>query len=406
MYSGVFTHCIKPVFSTQQIELLFGLLGYKKCSTQREQLSLQPQKVSAASMEKLLRLSCAFFVGRCECRLLLAALGKYAGQPQRELRIVRERQRGHNLEIALDNTLRQVDVKQSLLELPEESDMDLYTDEQDGEELGEMAVDEAPRSLTWIPNKSANGVHREANFISAHRHQKSEGDSTANDFSSIPTYGDRKETTYVSGFYNETSGVEQEPLPVSLEEKVDHKFPCTCLKMKTLYIRMCKECQTYHDVTCPNLKFCQRNHSLEYVDEVPEHLFPRGAGASLHKGNISPTLIRSSGALSSLTLQEKSESFRSLNSPLAMHECCELSGRVPQVFCWTCQIFHIDYCNEAKNCLSCHQAKQLGVCSAEKCSQVSSILCKYCGNECCKECWYKNPIYCTCGQTFDFSSSV
>lgn len=389
------------------MEHLFGLLGYKKCSTQREQLSLQPQKVSAASMDELLRLSCAFFVGRCECRLLLAALGKYAGQPQRELCIVRERQRGHSLEIALDNTLRQVEVKQPLQELPEENDMDLYTDEQDGKELGEMAVDEAPRSLTWNPKKSANGVHREPVYISTHRQQKSEADPTVSDFSSISTHGDRREAAYVSGFYNETSaGVKQESLPVSLEEKADCEFPCSCLKKKALYVRMCKECQTYHDITCPNLNFCQRNHSLEYVDEVPEHFFPRGAAASQHKGNISPTLTRSSGALSSLTLQEKSESFRSLNSPLAMHECCVLSGRDPQVFCWNCQIFHIDYCNEAKNCLSSHQAKQLGLCSVEKCSQPSVILCKYCVNEYCRDCWYKTPISCQCGQTFDYSSPV
>ncbi|KAJ0047281.1 hypothetical protein NL108_003172, partial [Boleophthalmus pectinirostris] len=98
MYSGIFTHCIKPVFSTQQIELLFGLLGYRLCSSRREQLHLQPQKVSAARVDELLRLSCAFFVARCECRLLLDVLGKYAGRAQWELSIVRERQRGHNLQ--------------------------------------------------------------------------------------------------------------------------------------------------------------------------------------------------------------------------------------------------------------------------------------------------------------------
>lgn len=398
MYSGVFTHCIKPVFSMPQIELLFGLLGYKKCSTQREQISLQPQKVSAASMDELLRLSCAFFVGRCECLLLLAALGKYAGQPQRELNIVRERQRGHDLETALDNTLRQVDPKHSLQELREESEMDLYTDEQDGEELGEMAADEAPRSLTWNPHKSANGVHRERVSKSVH-HQKSEAGLMANDFSSI--------STYANSFYsNETSGVKQEPLAVSLEDKTDCELPCTCLKRKPLYLSTCTDCQTYHDVTCPNLEFCQKNHSVEYGEEKPEQFFPRGAAVSQHKGNISPTLTQSSSALSSLTLQEKSESFRSLKRPLAMHDCCELTGLDPQVLCWTCQIFHHDYCNEAKSCLRSHQAKKLGLCSAEKCSQVASILCKYCGNECCRDCWYRTPVSCQCGETFDYSSSV
>uniref|UniRef100_A0AAV2KYP0 Spermatogenesis-associated protein 2 PUB-like domain-containing protein n=1 Tax=Knipowitschia caucasica TaxID=637954 RepID=A0AAV2KYP0_KNICA len=133
MYSGIFTHWIKPVFSTQQIELLFGLLGYKQCSTQREQLHLQPQRVSAAWVDELLQLSCAFFLARCECRLLLDVLGKYAGQPRWEINIVRERQKGHSLQLALDSTLRLVDVKQPLQELPEENEMDLYTDDLESE---------------------------------------------------------------------------------------------------------------------------------------------------------------------------------------------------------------------------------------------------------------------------------
>ncbi|KAK7892095.1 hypothetical protein WMY93_024058 [Mugilogobius chulae] len=143
MYSGKFTHCIKPVFSAKQIEVLFGLLGYRRCSSGREQLRLQAQKVSAARVDELLRLSCAFFVARCECGLLLAALGRYAGQPRWELNIVRERQRGHNLQIALDSTMRLVDVKQPLQELPEENDMDLYTDEPEGDIVRELPVDES-----------------------------------------------------------------------------------------------------------------------------------------------------------------------------------------------------------------------------------------------------------------------
>lgn len=396
MYSGVFTHCIKPVFSVQQIELLFGLLGYKKCLTQREQLSLQPQKVSAATIEELLRLSCAFFLGRCECLLLLAALGKYAGQPQRELSIVKERKIGHNLETALENSLRQADLKPALQELPEESELDLYTDEQDGEDQGEMAVDAAPRSLTWNPNNSANGVHRERVYKPVHRHLKSEADSTANDFSSI--------STYANNFYHETSGVKQESQPVSSEEKTECDFSCTCLKKKPIYLRKCTDCQTYHDVTCSNLEFCQRNHCVDYVDDNPEQFFPKEAFRS--KENISPTLTHSSAALSSLTLQEKSESFRSLKMPLALHGCCEMTGRDPQVLCLTCQIFHADYCNEAKSCLSSHQAKKLGVCSKDNCSQVTCILCKYCGSERCKDCWFRSPLNCQCGETFDYSSSV
>lgn len=84
----------------RQIEQLFGLLGYKPCLVPREQLRLQPQKVSADSLDEVLRLACAFFVVRCECRLLMAALGKNSGQAQRELSVVRERQRGYSLQVS------------------------------------------------------------------------------------------------------------------------------------------------------------------------------------------------------------------------------------------------------------------------------------------------------------------
>lgn len=396
MYSGIFTHCIKPVFSTQQIELLFGLLGYKKSSTQREQLHLLPQRISAASMDELLQLSCAFFVGRCECRLLLAALGKHAGQPQWELHVVRERQRGYNLEIALDNTLRKLDVKQTLQELSEESDMDLYTAEQDDEE--QTTVDESPRSLTWMPNKSANGMHREPSYFSTHHPQNSEVDSTAHSFSSISRY-----------LYNETSVDKSDALPVNLEEKKNIELPCTCLTMTTGLLYTCTECQIYHHRNCPKLEPCQRNHNgnIEYVHEIPENFFTRGAAASERKGSLSPTLTRSSGALSSLTLQDKSESYSLFNvRHLAMHNCVDEPIHEAKLLCFTCQVFHTDFCNEAKNCLSSHQAKKLGWCSVEKCSKLTCVLCKYCGNEYCKECWYVNPIHCRCGQTFDFSSSV
>lgn len=99
MYSGTFTHYIKPVLSMPQIENLFGLLGYQFSSSRHEQLRLQSPRVTPATFDNLLRLSCAFFLARCECRLLLTALGKYAGEAQWELSMVRERQRGNSLQV-------------------------------------------------------------------------------------------------------------------------------------------------------------------------------------------------------------------------------------------------------------------------------------------------------------------
>lgn len=98
MYSGMFTHYIKPVLSLAQIEKLFGLLGYQH-SPRREQLHLQLHKLSPLILDELLRLSCAFYLARCECQLLLAALGDNGGDPRWELCVVRERLRGYVLQV-------------------------------------------------------------------------------------------------------------------------------------------------------------------------------------------------------------------------------------------------------------------------------------------------------------------
>uniref|UniRef100_H3C5D4 Spermatogenesis-associated protein 2 PUB-like domain-containing protein n=1 Tax=Tetraodon nigroviridis TaxID=99883 RepID=H3C5D4_TETNG len=124
MYSGTFTHFIKPVLSESQVERLFGLLGYQ-LSSRHQQLRLQPSRVGRASPDDLLRLACAFFLARRECRLLLAALGKRAGESQWELGVVRERKKGNSLQVTLDNAKRKLDVSEPLFEGEEE--VDLYT---------------------------------------------------------------------------------------------------------------------------------------------------------------------------------------------------------------------------------------------------------------------------------------
>ena len=101
MYSGMFTHYIKPVLSMQHIEKLFGLLGYQPSPSQHEQLLLQALRISPASLDDLLQLSCAFYLARCECRLLGTTLGKHVGDAQWELSVIRERQRGNSLQVCL-----------------------------------------------------------------------------------------------------------------------------------------------------------------------------------------------------------------------------------------------------------------------------------------------------------------
>uniref|UniRef100_A0AAQ4RTB1 Spermatogenesis-associated protein 2 PUB-like domain-containing protein n=5 Tax=Gasterosteus aculeatus aculeatus TaxID=481459 RepID=A0AAQ4RTB1_GASAC len=132
MYSGMFTHFIKPVLSMPQVEKLFGLLGYQASSSRSEQLRLQAPAGGgggAASPSDLLCLSCAFFLARRECRLLRAALGKREGDAQWELSVVRERQRGHGPQAAMDNAKKSLASDQLMQPYDGEAEVDLYTDQ-------------------------------------------------------------------------------------------------------------------------------------------------------------------------------------------------------------------------------------------------------------------------------------
>lgn len=401
MYSGIFTHYVKPVFSMQQIEELFSMLGYELCSKRREQLRLQPQKVNAANLDELLRLSCAFFVARCECLLLLAALGKNSGQPQWELSLVRERKRGHCLQLALDHTMRTVEVKKPLPEVPEESDLDLYTDEQNNRDIREMSVDDEPRSLTWMSEKSApnNGISKQEVYISTHYRQVNNpsADPRANGFS--PSH------RYRSHLYESIDEIEAQS-EEQTERESQIKQDCRCLRSRNLVLMHCTECQTDHNARCAALEQCQINHKVVLVENVPEQFVQVRAAAPQQRVNTSPTLTHSSEVLSSLVLHDKPESISSLRSPIGNHNCCNITYKDTQVLCFKCKVFHGEFCNDAKLCLSHHEAKKLGVCSGKICREETFVICKYCGNEYCKGCWYKCPIECTCGQTFDMSSTV
>lgn len=83
-----------------QIEKVFSLLGYQLSSSQQEQLCLQASRTNPTSLDELLRLSCAFFLARCECCLLATALESHVGEAEWELSVVRERQRGHSVQVS------------------------------------------------------------------------------------------------------------------------------------------------------------------------------------------------------------------------------------------------------------------------------------------------------------------
>uniref|UniRef100_A0A3B5KM50 Spermatogenesis-associated protein 2 PUB-like domain-containing protein n=1 Tax=Takifugu rubripes TaxID=31033 RepID=A0A3B5KM50_TAKRU len=401
MYSGTFTHFIKPVLSTSQIEKLFGLLGYQ-LSSRHEQLRLQPSRVGPASLDDLVRLSCALFLARCECRLLLAALGKHVGEAQWELSVVRERQKGNSLQVALDNTKKKLQVSEPLFEGEEE--VDLYTDEHlNGRQRARKEERRATQSGAPSPavkahsngaaSPSSGASHaaapaREDVHVSTFNCQLTKMSLLEQDVANSARVKEGKPPREESTFSkDDAQSQSQQVEPAGFGESLAeaHAF-CSCLQSPEVSLKLCIECNTLHDVACALLQDCiVQSHCIALPDPTDRATAQSNAAAPAAGGDdsapISPPL-----------------------KPTPFHHCCDLSQLDPQLLCLTCGVFHSRSCRETDLCQKRHQIKRLGVCPCgSTCSRDPLVLCHYCGNEYCRPCWFRSPVVCTCGQTLNQS---
>ncbi|KAK5923022.1 hypothetical protein CgunFtcFv8_000028 [Champsocephalus gunnari] len=371
MYSGLFTHYIRPVLSLPQIEELFGLLGYQP-SPRAEQLRLA--RVSAASLDRLLALSCAFFLARCECRLLLAALGWHAGEAQWELGVVRERQRGRSLQVALDNTKKTLDVNQPF---DGEGEIDLYTDEYEQVCISTLNCQLSKTSpLEADPPRSSSACGRQGRRPCREpRFDRVDSQS-------------RSLQLDMSGYRHS-------------EAEADHS--CLCLQSAQLCPKVCTECKALHDSDCNVLELCiRKKHRLEELRASSPQ------GQSLRVSDMSASLtLSSNAAMSCLALRDEHKSISQPLHRITYHDCCDMAKPDPQFLCLSCSVFHSGSCKGTEYCRRDHDLRPLGVCACGRtCFRKPLVLCRYCGNEYCSDCWYRNPVTCDCGQTFDQSSSV
>ncbi|KAM4573172.1 spermatogenesis associated 2-like isoform 2-T2 [Odontesthes bonariensis] len=348
MYSGTFTHCITPVLSMSQIEELFGLLGYQLSPSCPEQLCLPSPRFSRASLDGLLRLSCAFFIARCECHLLLTALGQHVGDTQWELSVVRERLRGNSLQVALDNTKKTLEVNQPPMELTN-VEVDLYGDEQVNGGQKEVAVSDeestCPLNEAAQSNALPPAVQTRSNGVTYTSPQK-ESDTTKSSSASK-----RQDTLPCEEFKSDKTDSQQIQALVLGKDSLTEKMT------------------------------------------LPLEVSPSSGSVRESARNTLP----SSGA----------EMTSSSLLPISFHECCNPSKLDPQLLCRSCRVFHSGSCREGKLCKTSHDISVLGKCSCGKvCSRKPLVLCRYCGNEYCSICWYRNPVTCSCGQTFDQSTPV
>ncbi|XP_026166913.1 spermatogenesis associated 2-like isoform X1 [Mastacembelus armatus] len=429
MYSGMFTHYIKPVLSMPQIEKLFGLLGYQTSSSWHEQLCLQSSRIKTSSLDDFLRLSCAFFLARCECHLLLAALGKHSGEAKWELSVVRERQRGTSMQVALDNTKKILKADQLVMEpFDGEPEEDLYTDEQinGGQKEAVVNHEESLHSLTWSTQGSAshraakthnNGLTSLSSSSASFPTREHICISTLNcqltkmsdlELSSSASKRQGRHPCEESVF--EKADVESQPYSIQLEvtglcKKESDAF-CSCPQSPNTDLKLYNEYETFHDTTCALLQHrIKEGNSMVRAHSVSEEVSSQSESLRVDD-SLMRTLPSSSAAMPSV-LSDEPKSISSSVQPIAYHDCCNPAKPDPNFLCVSCKVFHCYSCKELEYCKVHHTVKQLGVCTCGRmCSRNPLVLCRYCGSEYCHDCWYKIPVTCTCGKTFDQSSSV
>lgn len=161
---------------------------------------------------------------------------------------------------------------------------------------------------------------------------------------------------------------------------------CSCLRSPEVSLKLCIECNALHNVSCALLQDCiVQSHCIVLPDPADQATEELNAASPLAVGD-DPTPI-----------------IQPLKS-IPFHLCCDLSQLDPQLLCLTCGVFHSRSCREIDLCQKRHQIKRLGVCPCgSTCSRKPLVLCHYCGNEYCRLCWFRNPVACTCGQTFNQS---
>ena len=203
---------------------------------------------------------------------------------------------------------------------------------------------------------------------------------------------------------------------LSQSEREANRQPlCSCLQAPHLYLQRCVECKTLHDISCASLQRCLMEHHAAVAFYDPEDVKESGAASPQSVGasdvTASPALTTgsssSSAARSSAAPRHDTESVNPSLHPISFHDCCNLAQLDPQVLCHSCNVFHTGSCRGLDYCQIHHTTTPLGVCGCGKlCPRKPLVLCRYCGTEYCCACWYRSPVVCNCGQTFDQSSSV
>ncbi|XP_035275130.1 spermatogenesis-associated protein 2-like protein isoform X1 [Anguilla anguilla] len=380
IFSGIFTHLLRPALSEQQVVHLFGLLGYQ---AKEAELELRGPPPSAAT---LLGLACAFFAARCESRLLSAAAAASSGGPGAELTLVQERRKGHSLQGALESLRK---AGESSWGYTEQADLDLYT--ADGEGLsGETEAASAGQKLSTAfedrEGASSLPAGGSSNSVSASSLRVS---ITLKSQQSAARSLEPERQPAVS----RTAG---DGVMVT-EPEQNQTCTCYCTPCSLYY---CQQCSHVHSIICDISDSCRKNnHNLELISD-PALSGPSKVGASSEPwkessaGKAFPSawdISKEGRASTALSEELKVGSETGLDRP---KEGGASAAPVEQT---------------GESRASRTLRPELGLtCDRQDCKNLCNAFCKSCNFKICHDCWLYKQTVCACGGTYCFrmSSSV
>lgn len=311
MFSGMFTHLIKPALTLQQAKELFGLLGYQASSpNEDEELALNSKLVPA---DFLLSLACGFFTARMECQLLLSTLGSAQRSVEWVLQLLKERQAGHSPQVALENTKRKsvvASASDAMLTSGMDAELDLYTEQ--------VEVTSHVTSTSFSPPHSSSMQPKEIVQTKPLQKEPLQSDMTNN------------EDTRQGRSINNPGPMEsfgEDKSKGDAQRQASVNVMCSCISPGCLYIYQCEECKDVHSSLCSRYKECRlKQHTLALCPYKAED---------------------------QLRLAKEKDSLKT-------HHCMVNSTSDSFLVCYNCQVIHDHKCNIIKACDVKHNVQPTG----------------------------------------------
>ncbi|XP_026114859.1 spermatogenesis-associated protein 2-like protein isoform X1 [Carassius auratus] len=436
MFSGVFTYSIKPALTLQQVKELFGLLGYQASSpNEEEELALNSELVPT---DFLLGFACGFFTARMECQLLLSALDSVDRDVEWVLQLVKERQAGHSLQVALENTKKKRDaanVLDAILTAGIDTELDLYTEQTDASQVTSASC--SPPYSSYMQPKVL--LHKEVSQSNSGNNEDARQE------------GPLKSPGLMESFAEGDA-----------QRQAAAKVICSCTKQGFLYIYQCETCKGVHSSVCDYYKECgKKGHNLALCQFNTEDLYsaqnqlimtkerskdslkthfcmmnsssesfvacndcqlihehnckerrcnhymqstgtvqpPRGERVSVRKRN------KCLSSAHNMQYPQETGDSETPNAPIPYHrDCLKANQTFPDIVCFTCEVFHFIGCPDLPHCSQKHKIHHVRTHCIKCLSSELSTLCRYCGAVYCRPCCYKNTFLCKCGKPFSSSS--